>query len=693
MEKRNIELLNETLKIIDAGNYSLEGKVVKLKLNINQMSEAIVLTDKEVKQMVDNPPDLKLFTMGRCRTSASNIDSFAAALNISKDYSFQTDKSGCWKILVLNFANPVEPGGGVRRGAIAQEEALCRKSTLLVSLESKDAGKYYKHNMKYYSFLSSDNMILSPAVEILRDENDTLLDETVVVSVLTCAAPDVKQRTHGVSNEEIEKVIFQRIMGMLQVAVKYKYKYLVLGAWGCGAFGNDAEIVARLFYKAIKEIKCGQFTNLPSLFNRVDFAVLDHTEQKYNLNSFKKYFDNFYRDEDEATRQAAIDRKKESEKWLDAIRGCLIGGAAGDALGYPIEFMNLDEIYNRYSREGITEYTLDSATGKALITDDTQMTLFTATGILHGATRASLRGISGPVESYVYMAYLDWLSTQTGKPSKHNISWLSGVEELHAKRAPGHTCMRALQSGQGGSIGEPINDSKGCGGVMRVAPIALYFKQKPATLDGANVAAITHGHPLGYMPAAALVQIIGRIVYGGCPNGDTLYDIVDECCDVVKNLFGKDNAYVDDLLNLMELAVSLSRNSADDTQNIARIGQGWVAEEALGVALYCSLKYYDDFSKAIIAAVNHDGDSDSTGAITGNIVGAHIGYASIPQKWKTDLELHDVILEVADDLCHDCQMSEYSSYVDEKWMQKYGVPGSFFINAMLRGVDLQPSDE
>jgi len=96
-----------------------------------------------------------------------------------------------------------------------------------------------------------------------------------------------------------------------------------------------------------------------------------------------------------------------------------------------------------------------------------------------------------------------------------------------------------------------------------------------------------------------------------------------------------------------------------------------VAEEALAIALYCSLKYYDDFSKAIIAAVNHDGDSDSTGVITGNIVGTHIGYEGISLKWKSDLQLHDTILEIADDLCHDCQMDGYTSYTDEDWVRKY----------------------
>jgi len=367
----------------------------------------------------------------------------------------------------------------------------------------------------------------------------------------------------------------------------------------------------------------------------------------------------------------ALNTKQENAKWLNAIRGCLIGGAAGDALGYSVEFITLDEIYSRYPQTGITAYNQDNELGKGIISDDTQMTLFTANGILTGATRASLRGISAPLENYIYRAYLDWEATQKGiNDGERHPSWLTKVKELCVKRHPGVTCRVALQNKKMGTIENPINDSKGCGGVMRVAPIALYFKDDFDMLDGAKAAAITHGHPLGYMPAAALVQIIHRVVYGGCPLGDTLYDVVDECCGKLKELFSG-NAYLHELLAIIELAKELSRNNEGDVQNITRIGRGWVGEEALGIALYCSLKYYNDFSAAIIAAVNHDGDSDSTGAITGNIVGAHIGYENIPPKWKQNLQLHDVILEIADDICHDCQMSELGSYVDEEWLRKY----------------------
>ena len=101
---------------------------------------------------------------------------------------------------------------------------------------------------------------------------------------------------------------------------------------------------------------------------------------------------------------------------------------------------------------------------------------------------------------------------------------------------------------------------------------------------------------------------------------------------------------------LVKKAFTFAASDLPDHDAIELIGGGWVGDEALAIALYCAVKYFDDFEKAMIAAVNHSGDSDSTGAITGNILGAALGYEALPDFYKKDLELHDVILAVADDL-------------------------------------------
>ena len=347
----------------------------------------------------------------------------------------------------------------------------------------------------------------------------------------------------------------------------------------------------------------------------------------------------------------------------DAVRGSLIGGAIGDALGYTIEFMREDAIFLRYGKPGITAYELDRKTGKALFSDDTQMTLFTAEGLLTGeACRRTQKRMEKP-RCFVEKAYLDWLTTQQLSFEEYDgksDSRLMRVPELFSLRAPGNTCISALFAARGlhesdpDHIENPRNNSKGCGGVMRVAPTALYRKPgqalRIAELDeeAAQIAAITHGHPLGYMPAAVLCHIVSRIVY---PEGERmpLRDIVLEARDTVRALFDG-FAHLDRLTECIDLAAALSENTDDDLDNIHLLGEGWIAEEALAIAIYCALRHQDDFSACMIAAVNHNGDSDSTGAIAGNILGAWVGYEAIDGKWKTELERKDLLLEIADDL-------------------------------------------
>lgn len=354
---------------------------------------------------------------------------------------------------------------------------------------------------------------------------------------------------------------------------------------------------------------------------------------------------------------------------LNKFKGCLIGGAVGDALGYAVEFMSPFAIFKKYGERGITEYELHN--GVAEISDDTQMTLFTATGLLAGAAGGMARG--DYAEYYIANSYRAWFLTQTEKyplPKELHYSWLVNLPEMFSRRAPGNSCMSALAQGGNGTLENPINNSKGCGGIMRVAPIGLYFSDKghkPEEIDiiGAKAAALTHGHELGYLPAAMLVHIILRI----SEYGDSISDAVNDAMCMMPTVF-PDAKYMKGLLALIKEAIALSDEDIDDMDAIRELGEGWVAEETLAIAVYCALKYSDDFEKCVIAAVNHRGDSDSTGAVAGNILGASLGFDAIPQKYLDKLELKDVILEIAEDLHQDCRGSEDGS-LNELWESKY----------------------
>jgi len=337
------------------------------------------------------------------------------------------------------------------------------------------------------------------------------------------------------------------------------------------------------------------------------------------------------------------------------IRGSLIGGAIGDALGYPIEFNSYDIIQSQYGEQGITRLDVkqrdengDLISDKAVISDDTQMTLFTANGLLNASV------LKVEPKFAVCRAYLEWYETQIGKRKGRAECWIRDIPELNKRRGPGITCLSALDAIRKGR--DTINNSKGCGGVMRVAPVALYavcdnrMDIKNADRLAGDTAEITHQHPLGYIPAALMSHIIFRLVKDDAPNLTKMSEYIKEGIQVMCRLYVADRDDVEFLEDIIRKAILLANENKSDRECIELIGDGKTGETALAIAVYCCYRYFDSFEHAMIASVNHGGDSDSTGAVTGNILGAAIGYEAIPQFYKDDLELHDLILHMADDL-------------------------------------------
>lgn len=353
-----------------------------------------------------------------------------------------------------------------------------------------------------------------------------------------------------------------------------------------------------------------------------------------------------------------------------AYRGCLVGGAAGDALGYAVEFLDEQAIRARYGTAGITAYELDWQ-GVAEISDDTQMTLYTANGLLLCAAERR-QGLGSDWAEAVGRCYRDWLRTQQGGGAG-DWAWLNDVPALHHPRAPGNTCMGALAQPMLGSIARPINASKGCGGVMRVAPVGLFLGESMAAEElqrvAAECAALTHGHPLGYIPAGMLAHLVHLAAHEpALPLGDAVAAAMATARTAFAGTAPEQLARMD---ALVELALQLAEADMDDPNAIHRLGEGWVGEEALAIAIYCAVKYAEDFDRGMIAAVNHRGDSDSTGAVAGNILGARLGLAGIPPKYRRCLELTDVLLEVADDLLDGPPAAQSTPAAQARWAQKY----------------------
>lgn len=342
-------------------------------------------------------------------------------------------------------------------------------------------------------------------------------------------------------------------------------------------------------------------------------------------------------------------------------RGCLLGGAVGDALGYPVEFIKENTIWNNYGPEGIR--TLEQAGSPAVISDDTQMTLFAANAVLYS------RGQKLPLNHALWLAYREWLGTQ-GDTSRMDSPanpkmWIFRDPRLHACRAPGNTCLDAIRhSPDGGTTMRPINNSKGCGTVMRAAPFGLAV---PASSSDSGLqtvyelaaadAALTHGHRLAWASSGALAQIIYEIVQHRPQRDYPLQEAISAVCC----------SDSDELKPLLDKAVKLAEDtSIDDLDAIHMLGEGWVAEEALAIAVFCAVRHQNDFAAAIRASVNHKGDSDSTGAICGNILGAWLGEDAVAQAFDLNhLELRDMIEKMADRLF---------TAVNGPFLRRHGVP-------------------
>lgn len=335
------------------------------------------------------------------------------------------------------------------------------------------------------------------------------------------------------------------------------------------------------------------------------------------------------------------------------ITGCLLGGAVGDALGAPVEFMELDEIRQRFGPAGIA----DMSGGQ--VTDDTQMTIFTVEALIRAHNRFIGKGTVNTA-LVAHRAYLRWLTTQDGTTPAYDDtfamglssqrggddggewakSWLLAIPALHMRRAPGSTCLSALRSGRCGTRDRPINNSKGCGGLMRIAPVGLAVDPDRAFGMGTDLAAITHGHPTGHLAAGFFAAVVSFVV-----RGTDLPEAIDSAI-----LLLCERAQHEETLVAIQAAVSAARSDAAPSPEVLEsLGRGWVAEEALAMTLYCALAARS-FRDAVLLAVNHSGDSDSTGSLVGSLLGAHRGREVIPQDWLEHLELRELIEELAYDL-------------------------------------------
>lgn len=268
--ENNIRVCRENRVIVKSNGYSFKGKKVSFDHRLKEHQQVIVLSPEKIRSIIADEDDRfekTFYASDRCQFRLTNQDSL----------SVQSD-------LVLNFANAVHPGGGYLTGANAQEEALCRQSTLYASISSREAAEMYIFNRESHSSTDSDYMLLSPCVEVFRDVDCNLLSKPYTTAVITAPAPDLHGRGAGVSETDLCILMTERIRNLLYAAAYYGYRNITLGAWGCGAFGHNPYDMARHFRKVLIGEKMYEF------FDSVTFAILDKTKKSNNYIAFEQVF-------------------------------------------------------------------------------------------------------------------------------------------------------------------------------------------------------------------------------------------------------------------------------------------------------------------------------------------------------------------------------------------------------------------
>lgn len=266
MRSLNKKIAQETLKVTEQGFYEKDGKKINL---VGKNFDAVIAISP-----TDSDALIKNFS-----APTENVPAKISVLDCDTFSACNSDK----KFLAMNFANAHYPGGGFLNGANAQEEALCRESTLYKSLSSLTAQKMYDYNHIHDEDCYSDYMTISPNVCVFRNIKDNFLDVPFTTSVITVPAPNRNGAAKNVPQEKLDEIMKNRLRKMFAVATHYGYKNLVLGAWGCGAFGHNPHTVAKYFHELLFD------ESYRYAFNEIIFAIYDRGEKK-NYHAFDETF-------------------------------------------------------------------------------------------------------------------------------------------------------------------------------------------------------------------------------------------------------------------------------------------------------------------------------------------------------------------------------------------------------------------
>ena len=355
-----------------------------------------------------------------------------------------------------------------------------------------------------------------------------------------------------------------------------------------------------------------------------------------------------------------------------AYRGCLLGMAVGDAMGYPVDTKDWQQIREDYGPNGLLGYALTN--GYAEISSHTQLAAFTCNGLLLGLTRGQVYGAMAPYVRYAALAQQEWAIGQRryDQPTQ-NRCWTFRISELRRRNCTDTRMVETLNRNNLGTLETPVNPHDTPASITGAVAAALFANprradQRETDRLGAECVALTHGSPLAFLPGAFLTHLLSKCLE---EPQTQLSLLVEEAMEALKEQFGREFRQTAQILSLLRQAITLARDFTIYPVDAMEKLKCDTGAEVLAGAVYASLIYERDFDSAMIVSVNHSGRSAAVGSVTGAILGARLGAEAIPDFYMDGLEIAPVLTELADDLVQGCPMVRGNKLFDGDWDRKY----------------------
>lgn len=355
-----------------------------------------------------------------------------------------------------------------------------------------------------------------------------------------------------------------------------------------------------------------------------------------------------------------------------SYRGCLLGLAVGDAMGYTVDSRSWQEIREDYGPNGLLGY--DLVNGYADVTSYTQIAAFTCNGLLFGLTRGQMLGKMAPFIQYIALSSREWAASQRawGRPSKC-YCWLLRKSELCTRRCMDTRMLDTLSRQRPGTLETPANNFDSPAGITSAIGVGLFYnpdrmEQAEVDLLGAEAVALTQGSPTAFLAGAVLAHMISRLLYN--PKA-SLKAVTLEAVEAMKEQFGHQYSQAFEVATAIRHAITYAESPGLNPVDVMeKLGCSDGARVLAG-AVYACLAAREDFDTAMILAVNHSGRSAAVGAIAGAILGLRLGEEALPDFYLECLEPAETLRELADDLYTGCPMEKGNKLFDLDWDYKY----------------------